>query len=502
MPYNDVPTVAGPFAFLANLGAAGGAAFEQAEKARQQKVKEAADAVKTAIDLRKLGYLGAEAFNTPEMKKAYGLLGISDDTESQPTPGELKDKGQRKYLQDLENQPAPVVNIPFLGMGGAPTGATQRIQLPKNASTLSDEQRLALGLPKRSEITGEKVESAKGGRQLGVFQQGTEAQQNVLAGTPSAETASAAESLAREPLYTSTADRSAGASLTTLGGDINAIAHSPKRIQQWRDAAWELAQKDARSQGLVLNKEVTRPYIDAAIDAQLRANDRIQAQVAVALSRGAVDQNQKYIALLQAQQKIVQDAIDTKEKEAPDALVRLQANNFKKRMAAAGNDPAEFRRLQTDPEFESERAAWLEVNSYDAALMRLYDERAGLGDISTGNITQKLPNRGNSGVGVESRNSGGLVPSDVSPGGAQLNKMGVPQANVPQQPSESGTTNRLQQEAATLPPLSDQTMRMMASFIRTGKSSLQALQEQLDAGKISAADAATVKSYVDAGGNQ
>ncbi len=472
----------GPFAFLASLGAAGGLAFEQAEKARQQKVKEAQQNLNSMIALRAAGYLDPSAFSSAKAMETYRTLGITPLSD-EPTAGERKEGIQRDYFQASED-PGTKVNIPIFGMEGTPLGAGQNVNVPATAR-FTDEQRLAAGLPSRSAVTTEKLTAGKAERQLNTLQSGSPAQQRAIAEVPGPNVAEAAEQIAAEPFYLSIGDRSAASALVALGGNIERMSASPQSIQQWRDAAWETAKNDARSRNQVINEEVTRPYIDAAINAQLRQLDQLKAQMALAGARGQTAQD-RAVEQLNRQQQRVQAAIDDWQKREPDLLKGARATEYAKALAAAQNNPTELAKLQTDPEFFTHREAYQEVQLYNKVLQGMYDERARLGDIVVQTIegTERVDF---SPTGVQSRAAQGEVPPIVSPGAA------LP-PDAYRFPGASATTPNV--------PLTkvvpDATLRRMASAIRNKQATLADLDKLVADGSLTQAAADTVKAYVKA----
>lgn len=138
-----IPITPGPFSFLAEFGRAGGAAFQQHEEDRQQKLKEAQDRARNYIALRMAGLMKPADFEKPEVQAVFHMAGYGP-VSPDPTPDEAIRAMKGDYLQSLV-APDTQINVPLGRMG---IGVDQTVGVPATAK-YSDEFRSLVGAPER-----------------------------------------------------------------------------------------------------------------------------------------------------------------------------------------------------------------------------------------------------------------------------------------------------------------------------------------------------------------
>lgn len=180
-----IPITPGPFSFLAELGKAGGAAFEAHEKDRQTKLKEAQTVLNQMLELRAKEYLPPEAFHSPQAAELYKTLGITPVSDK-PTTAETSSGLIQKFLGDRS---------------GAAPGSDSEAEL-----------RAALGLPSAATAPKVKADVAKAGADVATATAAVPQAQ--LAGTTAtaqlpgaANTAIADQQSAQDTQFKSIADR-------------------------------------------------------------------------------------------------------------------------------------------------------------------------------------------------------------------------------------------------------------------------------------------------------
>lgn len=374
-----IPIVPGPFSFLAQAGQALGQFGEEKEKARQQILKEAQDNLTRMIEMRAKGIMPPEAFASPEAMKIYHVLGIAP-ASAQPTSGEMTEDIRKRFLAPTETAGIPNIPIPNL-QGGPPVG---QFSIKPTGTKIPTAQRLAAGLPTQSQLVGEDVATAKGTAQLGAMESGGAAGRAV-SGVPSEQVAQAAETTGmyemknKQDVYqNSLADRMVDSALTVLGKDPIALAQLDASGQKAIiDEAWRTAETDAKSKGEVINEQLTRPYLQAALAARVREAQRDVSSRIAAQNAGQGSSNLDDFVRLWLGQTTAIDA-EIRSLPAPSDYDRIMATGYAQEIAKVANDPEKLQKLLTNPAFTGARDAYNRVNQYEQTIKQLNQERQDL----------------------------------------------------------------------------------------------------------------------------
>lgn len=231
-----IPIIPGKFDFLANLGRAGGLAARSAEEQRRFEELDARAKQEFLLNIRK---------NEIAVSEAERNAGIRDQFAN----------------------PDPVaIPIPSLGFGGIPTGVTE-VEVPGPGP--SDRERILAGLPTRAQRAADKLAGKKAEEQARIIREGSPGARAEVLGTTDEQTLALRNERDRDLQLNSLATRSVNAAITLIGGNIREItAEGGKGVSALVEAAWEIAQQDAKSAGYVANEELTKTYIQSEIRAQ------------------------------------------------------------------------------------------------------------------------------------------------------------------------------------------------------------------------------------------
>lgn len=353
-----VPITPGPFSFLANIGR-GVANYEQG---LAQNRGEAMKQVGLVFDAVQNNQLSVSALKSPFFLNLLKRSGIADQFSPEnvaPKPTETLARGQDQALGQVLPQ---ILN-------------------PSNQGTEDQFAResLASGVIATTPAKAKAREETAKSTTVAKTVEAGGAAGRAAAGVQAEPVATAAEAAATTPLYNNVAGRSVDASLTTL--KIDRI--DPSNIQTISDASWGLAQSDAASKGYTLNEELTRPYIDAAIQQRLRQQEELDVKrLAAQNAGGGQDQYTKLIDFYQRQQQRVNDAIKTLR--VPTQVERAYASSIT-RLAAEGHKTVD--QVLADPATPAlAKQAYTVVQAYETQLPQLQQEAAGYRD----NLNQLL----------------------------------------------------------------------------------------------------------------
>lgn len=346
-----VPITPGPWSFLANIGQGIANYGEGKAKHRAEALKQ----VGTIFDAVQNNQLSTSALKSPFFMNLIKESGIAEQFSPDyvaPKPTETLAKGQEAAL----GQVLPQILNP----------AAQGTEDQQARATLAQGK---IALP--SETATARETTAKARTRAGVIEQGGAAGRAV-AEVPSEQIAAAAEQGALQPIVTGAAGRSVDAALTTLKVDRIEASNT----QNISDAAWGLAQSDAASKGYVLDESLTRPYIDAAIQQRVRAQeDQDIKRLAAQNAGGANAQNQLY-NYYQRQQQRVNDAI--RSLPVPSVVDTFQASQLEKIAKDSGRT---IEQVLADPNIPSmQKQAYTKVQNYNTQLPSLQREAAGYRD--------------------------------------------------------------------------------------------------------------------------
>lgn len=353
MPVEVLP---GPWSFLANIGQGIANYGEGKAKNRAEAMKQ----VGTIFDAVQNNQLTASTLKSPFFLDLLKRSGISDQFTVAPEnvtakPSDQLAQGQSEALGQVLPQ--------ILNPNATSDQATQARALLASTGKVATPQETAEGVEKTaaSELRGRTI--AGGG-----------AAARVQAGAVAPDVAVAQETAATEPLYNSIAGRTVDAAITNL--------KLPKveagNVQNISDAAWGLAQSDAASKGFTLNEELTRPYIDAAVQQRLRAQEEADTKrIAAQNAGGAGADPRKYLLdFYQRQQQRVNDAIKTLPK--PSLAEQALAGEID-RTAREQNRTVE--QVLADPSVpQITKDAYSKVQSYNTQLPSLQREAEGYRD--------------------------------------------------------------------------------------------------------------------------
>ncbi len=270
-----IPIRPGAFSFLEKFGQAGGAAFASAEQDRQRKLKEAQDQARNYLALRAAGLMKPKDFEKPEIQAVFQAAGFGP-VSSEPTSAESNEQTRRDFAQPER----PGFNLPISSMI---TGGIDQEIKPTGPSTISDERRLAAGLPKRSEVLGEKAETGIQATRVGAIEQGGP-RGRVVTGVPSESVATAAESGPVRQAFE--AEAPGFVALATRGARLENV--SPEQFNAYVDTAYEAYLQDAKqNKQAVLPEAQARRYFANALDNAIREAEGRQIQRIAAGARFA-----------------------------------------------------------------------------------------------------------------------------------------------------------------------------------------------------------------------
>lgn len=429
-----IPIIPGPFSFLAELGRGVGTAFQTAENqrrvVREEKQQDRAEALKQAgviYEAVKNNQLSASALKSPFFQSILERSGILQAGEQIAPTVAAKPEEQ---VREAQSQALTGI-LPTILQGGS---QYQKEQLAAgNIPTAQGEQesRAATGKART------QADTIEGGGAAG----------RAAAGVTTEQVASAAEEGAKDQFYNTVAGRTVDASLRTQGGNI-----LKADLQQLSDNAWALAQQDAKSRNYTLDEQLTRPYIDAAIQSRMREALTEEARVRAAQARGQ-DTLDDYMKILQNNQQRIRDQINALPKPS-DMDIRF-ADAYKVSLQRAGNDPQKMRDLQNNPSLVMTRSAYERVQQYQATVDRLNRELEGNRD----ELNNALAQSGRLPAGTV----GGATP------GREARK------------------------------LSEQTIDQIVQRMRSQNIGPEQIDRDVQAGKITAADGAAIKERLTMG---
>ena len=351
-----IDVVPGPWSFLATLGQ-GVANYEEG---RAKNRAEAMKQVGTIFDAVQNNQLTAGTLKSPFFMDLLKRSGISDQFAL--SPGDVAAKPSDQLAA---------------GQSQAIGGVLPQILDPNNTTDEARQARSALAstgkLPTVEETTQATEKTLASNARTQNIRSGGAAGR-AQAGVIAPDVAQAAETAASEGLYNNIAGRTVDAALTNL--KLPRIEQG--NIRNISDTAWGLAQSDAASKGFTLNEELTRPYIDAAIQQRLRQQEELDVKrIAASNAGGAGQDSRKYLLdFYQRQQIRVNDAIKTLP--VPQAVDRALASEVD-RLATEQNRTAA--QIIADPSVsQMVKDAYNKVQSYNAQLPALQKEAEGYRD--------------------------------------------------------------------------------------------------------------------------
>lgn len=215
-----------------------------------------------------------------------------------------------------------------------------------------------------------------------------------IAGVPQEEVARTTEEKAKDTQYDSQASRMADASITQLGGNI--LKLDPTAVAQ---TAWEKAQADAKTRGEILDESLTRPYIEAAVASRYREALTEEARVRAASARGGQSDLDNYLKLLQNQQQMIRNQINALP--APTPQQQTFATIYEGQLKAK-RTPEEQAQWEGSPATQTLRTAYDAVQNYQKTVNSLNNEANGYRD-QLGNALQLLTGQGAATPGREQR---------------------------------------------------------------------------------------------------
>lgn len=348
-----VPITPGPWSFLANIGQGIANYGEGKARFRAEKMKQ----VGTIFAAVQNDELSANVLKSPFFQSLIKDSGIGEQFSPDfvaPKPKETLARGQEEALGQVLPQ---ILNPSAQG----PEDQFARQQLAAEGTIATAPQRAkAREDTARSTTVAQTIE---GGGPAG----------RAAAGVQSQQVAGAAEQAAIQPIVQSAAGRSVDASLSTL--KIDRI--TPENIANISDAAWGLAQSDAASKGYTLDESLTRPYIDAAIQARVRAQEEMDVKrIAAENAGGGASDNSRLIDFYQRQQQRVNDAI--RSLPVPTLVQTYQAGEITKNATNTGRSVEE---VLADPTIPlDQKIAYRITTDYNTQLPLLQREAEGYRD--------------------------------------------------------------------------------------------------------------------------
>lgn len=355
-----IPIAPGPFSFLENIGK-GIANYGQGKEyyrttQRKEGQEDRAESFKMLDFLFKgiqSGDFDASIVKKPGFLKlvqgaGLGEGNIGEDTVV-PNPQAQIRRGQSAALEQ---------EIPQILQGGSQYG----------------RQRLARGeIATAPETAQARAQTAVGNTQAQTVEQGGAAGR-AAAGVLDPTVAAALEESQKEPLYNQVAERSVDASITNLKLERLDQAN----IGTLSEQAWGLAEQDAKSRGLVLTRELTKPYIDAVIRRRLFEQQQMDLQKEVARMRqqaGGLDTD-ALIRIQQRQSEILNNMLKTVPQ--PDIADVALAADYDSKVGAM--PPEQRAQFDATPDAALGRAASMKVKTYHEAVGRITAQSLGMLD--------------------------------------------------------------------------------------------------------------------------
>lgn len=336
-----VPIVPGPWSFLGNIGQGVAGYLGGKEQFRQKKLEEDAADRKEAFD--KLGFLfkgiqegsiEAKVVKSPLFLDLIGRSGMGEGFGDSviPSPQGIVNKERGGLIPGVINSLSPEASADFAATGNIPT-----------VSETATRKRDALVANTQSNTI------EKGG-----------APARAAAGVLDETVATAGEEAAKEPLYNSVAGRSVDATLTRL--KITRL--DPSNVAAVASNAWALAQRDAKTSGFTLSEEITKPYIDAAIQQRLRQQEELDVKREAARNTGqGVDPMISMLNFYQRQQQRVNDAV--KSLNPPGIAEKAMASGIETLLLQGKT----IDQIMSDPNVSPlSKKAYIEVQAYDQQL--------------------------------------------------------------------------------------------------------------------------------------
>src|ERR1043166_791553 len=235
-----IPISPGPFSFLASAGQALGGAAQAITEEREKRLKQSAAQLKQMMDLSIAGH--PQDWQSPTAMRLYKELGISPQ---RPSPGEKVAEIQNRFLAPSE---APGMTLPISQI--AP--GLRDVQTQPTGNFIPARQLMAAGLPTPSAQAEEQLKTTIAQRQTAAATGGTPGQVAAVTKVPTAETATAGEATAQEPVLNDVADRmvqglfikrhhlpTAQEAQTAAATDVRGAAFGPLLTQQHFGAAIE-----------------------------------------------------------------------------------------------------------------------------------------------------------------------------------------------------------------------------------------------------------------------
>ena len=208
------------------------------------------------------------------------------------------------------------------------------------------------------------------------------------------EVARTQEEKVKDVQYDTQAARMADAAITNMGGNI--LQMDPRAVSE---QAWAKAQADAKTKGEVLDESLTRPYIDAAVQSRFREALTEDARIKAASARGPGNDLDNYLRLLQQQQQMIRNQINALPK--PDDLTMSYATAYEAQ-AGTKRPPEQQRLWETSPGTLFLKSAYDRVQEYNKTIAQLTNEANGYRD-QLGNALQPLTGQGGATPGREER---------------------------------------------------------------------------------------------------
>lgn len=348
-----IPITPGPWSFLANIGQGIANYGEGKAKFRAEKMKQ----VGTIFEAVQNNELSANVLKSPFFQSLIKDSGIGEQFSPDfvaPKPTETLARGQEEAL----GQVLPQILNPS-AQGPEDQFARQQLASQGTIATAPQRAKAREDMARSTTVAKTIEEGGPAGR--------------AAAGVQSTQVAQAAEQAAIQPIVQSAAGRSVDASLSTL--KIDRI--TPENIANISDAAWGLAQSDAASKGYTLDESLTRPYIDAAIQARVRAQEEMDVKrIAAENAGGGASQQNRLIDFYQRQQQRVNDAI--RSLPVPTLVQTYQAGQIEQNAKNTGRSVEE---VLADPAIPlDQKIAYRVTTDYNTQLPQLQREAEGYRD--------------------------------------------------------------------------------------------------------------------------
>lgn len=362
-----IPVMPGPFSFLANLGQAGGAAFQAAERDRQKRTDEDWNFVDYLFKAAKLRN-DPSILASPQAMEAYSRLGISPPSPK-PTAEEQIGDIQGRFLADQET---PGFQMPIPGL----IGPTPSINVKPTGGFISTGQRMAAGLPLKSAIEREETVAPVVNRAEGAKAQLGAATDTAL--LPGAELSAIANQQGeQDKTFNEAADRIVLDRFIANGFTLP----TPEE-------AFAAGQTDPRLADF--STAMTQPYYGAAI---ARLQDRLAVldiQRMAANARAMGIQGDQFTDLLRIMLGQQANNINLmKNIPEPTATDRGMATAYEMLIGEA-KSPQKLQEIQTSPRYDAYRKAKARVDSYNQFIQQSQGQTLGTGD----DITETVRSQG------------------------------------------------------------------------------------------------------------